>query len=492
MHIVRLCIVIVVLCENCLVGQTQAPSAVSVTSGGSAKLEPGQSFNFELQFKPAPEGYSGGTISYEFDNVAASERIVDGADSVTGIVALRDGQAIYPISLRITESMNKGKWQLVSVQMGKAVPKKVPITDNVSFEIPLPERILHVQAPEKITAGATFPIDVTLDEIPKVPPECTVILSFSIHPTVQAPVGAGNNVPVQSEQHSYRLTGKLDADVPSGIWKGLATLNVGASARAFEERLRCHFQLSPWLAKSEEFSLTVEPSPGLVTPTAVSATVNPPQIRLLLGEAEKLRAKAKHLEDQLALGNKTADQDLLRSSLREASEDLNKTEETFKRKGVEQSSMQAVNAFFDDIRFDYQDALGTLGSKVAGRGEKDGQLLMRVSAARAGAPPSGSGASLTVLKSIRHNANAYDIVANTKALTFTLEVYSEPDGATISYRRRGGEYHSVDHDTDWRIENLVRAVWQIRLQKPGFEDSEKDFDAIDSTGTSITIKLRRK
>jgi len=53
-------------------------------------------------------------------------------------------------------------------------------------------------------------------------------------------------------------------------------------------------------------------------------------------------------------------------------------------------------------------------------------------------------------------------------------------------------HRSVDHETDWRIENLVRAVWLIRLQKPGYEDAEVSFDAINNTETSITIKLKQR
>lgn len=77
-------------------------------------------------------------------------------------------------------------------------------------------------------------------------------------------------------------------------------------------------------------------------------------------------------------------------------------------------------------------------------------------------------------------------------MTFNLDVFSEPKGAAISYRLRGGEYHALDHETDWRIENLTRAVYLIRFQKPGYEDREVTFDAIDSTSTSIDIRLKRK
>jgi len=484
MQTLRVCTLILALSGTCLLGQVQTPSAVSVTSGESPKLMPGQSFQFQLRFNIAPQGYGGGKISYRFEDVAYLGRSGEGSDSQEGgSVDLHDGQAIYSLSLRVTESMDKGKWKLTSVQIGKAVMKDIPVTDNVVFDIPLPPPVMHVQVPGKVVAGNSFHLEVTLDETPGLPPECAFFLGFSISPVARVAgfsgIGGGS-VRVQSDRHSYEFTTRLDADVPSGAWKG--SVNLGAD-RVGEDRCFPP-QLPSWFQSG--FSFTVEPAPSLVSPTAVSAIVNPSQIELLRGEADRLRAKAKQLEERLALGNKSDNQDILRNTLQEATADLETTEAKFKQQGLEQPPMQEVSVFFDDIRLGYQEALGIL-RKAAWLREKDG-LLLRVSASRAGAPLNAS----RVLRSIRHNANAYDVVASTKALTFNLEVYSEPKGATISYRRRGGEYRSVDHATDWRIENLVRAVWLIRLQKPGYEDKEESFDAVANTRTSITITLTRK
>jgi hypothetical protein len=158
---------------------------------------------------------------------------------------------------------------------------------------------------------------------------------------------------------------------------------------------------------------------------------------------------------------------------------------------VEPSSVRAVNAFFDDIRYEYGEALKILATE-SGRVGQNGPKLLAVGVALPSSSAHFTRASKAVLKSILHNAKAYDVVATSKSVTFNLEVYSVPDGATISYRQRGGEYHSVDHVTDWRIENLIRAVYYIRLQKLGFEDNEVTFDAVDSTSTSIKVPLVRK
>jgi hypothetical protein len=52
-------------------------------------------------------------------------------------------------------------------------------------------------------------------------------------------------------------------------------------------------------------------------------------------------------------------------------------------------------------------------------------------------PPHSTTASNDVLASILHNAKAYDVVASTKALTFNLDVFSDPAGATIDRRNQG-------------------------------------------------------
>ena len=118
--------------------------------------------------------------------------------------------------------------------------------------------------------------------------------------------------------------------------------------------------------------------------------------------------------------------------------------------------------------------------------------MVGVGAFLGGPSPHLNHASQAVLASILHNASAYSLVASSGFITFTLEVDSDPQGASVSYRQRGGEYHPLDHETDWRIENLPRAVYLIRLEKSGYEDKEVTFDAMDNTSTSVNVSLVRK
>jgi hypothetical protein len=239
------------------------------------------------------------------------------------------------------------------------------------------------------------------------------------------------------------------------------------------------------------FAFTIEPALGLVTPTSVAVTVNPSQVQLLLGEADRLKAKAHRIGVQLSSGNLAANQLLLQNTLQEAVADLDTTEQAYKVKGSDQSFARPVNIFFDDIRFSYGEALKALANNST-VGPPAGPRLERMSAAKVGPSPRLNPASQAVLACILHNAKAYEVVASSKSVTFNLDVFSEPKGAAVSYRLRGGEYHALDHETDWRIENLTRAVYLIRLQKPSYEDKEVTFDAIDGTGTSINVRLDRK
>ena len=169
---------------------------------------------------------------------------------------------------------------------------------------------------------------------------------------------------------------------------------------------------------------------------------------------------------------------------------MDSTERRFKSAEPKGAPSSAVNVFFDDIRLTYGGALKETAALSASGREIGRQtvVLRRVSGA-----PSMPAASKAVLASILHNAKAYDVVASTKTLTVSLDVYSAPEGASISYRTRGGVYQSLDHETDWHIQNLPRAVYLIRFQKAGYQDKEVTFDAINNPGTSVraTLEVRR-
>jgi hypothetical protein len=415
-----------------------------------------------------------------------------GVDSISGQIDLHDGQSIYTVSLPIAETMAPGTWKLISVRLGQGVVKPVAILDNVSFEIPGPVPVVvRAQAPSHIEAGRQFVLNISVDQFPTdLGADCALFLQVYLRGAQpgSAPSQAFGSSPIpdvllSQSQRTYEIRLGIAPDAPAGAYTGVISI----SARP--TRLTTKFCRAPVIQGDRQFSFSVDPAAGLVAPAPVAGTLNPSQIELLIGEAGRMRAKADHLRSQLSSGEASADQNFLLASVQQAVADVDQTEVRFKEKGGSQSAKD-VDTFFDDIRFEYGEAL-----KVV----TDSSALLPVSGAELDAVTASAGgssshldrASEALVASILRNAKAYEVAASTKAITFTLDLISEPKGATISYRLRGEDYHILDHETDWRIENLPKATYVIRFQKQGYEDYEVAYDAIYSVATSIEAHLSR-
>lgn len=474
------------------------PDSAAATAGGPTKLRAGQSFDFTLQFGQAPEGYHGGEIRCEFRRESSSDDFPQQSYQESAIARspLHDGQAIYLMSLPVG-SMRPGLWKLVAVTVGEAVQKPVPISEHVSLEVLAPEADLsiHLDAPHSVRAGQKVTVKIMVDKYPPgLDPNCT--FAFSLIMFINGPTGTyfgpqfePPSVEIKAGQSSYEMSRVLESDFPSGTWR----LHVRIEAT---QKPQLGSPISwppcniPSLGGMIVSRLIVEPDIELVTPSSVAVTVNPPQIKLLLTEAERLRTTAQDIERQLSTGNADSNQALLRNSVRDAFIRVAETEATFKQQGIDRATVPAVNTFFDDIRSSYSDALKVF---VSDSTQIPKTAHLEEVLASIGNPASQLNTkSEAVIKSILHNANAYDIAAASKELTFSLDVYSEPQGATIAYKLRGDEYHPLDHETDWHIENLPRAVYTIRLQKAGYLDKEVTYDAIDSTDNGIHVQLERQ
>jgi len=505
--------------------QLVTPNTASVNASEHLRLVQGDKHDFQLQFSRAPIGYEGwGKIHYLFQNVmsASSQAYLGLYNQVEaqGQTELHDGQFIYQLPLSINDEMLPGTWRLTKVTIvGRHSQSIISIPDNVTFEIipsPIsPPTLVHIQAPKSVTAGQRFTFKIIMDEYPKgLHQGCGLMLAGILSPVGQSGTPASEayhlgQILLKPDLHSYEMSSSFDPDLPGGLWRGeiliTGSYTPPPSPHFTDEMQRFHemqhemqqeqacYNLSPILQRPIRFTFNVEPA-VLVTPTTATVIVNPSQIDLLRWEANRLRSKAEHIQQQLSSENMAANQTLLLKSLNEAMSDLDRTETTYKEKGdkgAASSYTQAIGVFFGDIRLNYREALKALSVDSA-QARQTGPRFVRVSAVLGGTTPGLSHASEAVLASILHNAKAYDVLASSKTFYFNLDVFSEPKGATISYRKRGEEFHPLDHETDWRIENLIRAVYLIRLQKPGYEDNVVTFDAIDSTSTSINIHLKRK
>lgn len=475
----------------------RTPKVATAVAAQSPRLRAGQTFVFQLRFDHAPEGYTGGSIACRFENTTPEQyaRPMSGSRyeiSADYRTAMIDGEAVYTVALPITERMAPGTWKLVFVRLGETVPTQVKILNDVTFQISGPPAVpLRIEAPNIATAGQKIAVNVIMGKLPSgaVSEGCELLISATLRPS--RPVGNYYAIPLGGQiidpaRHSYEFDESFPPDLPGDTWHGEISITSNAimppnlSGRELEEYTFSKFCPPPPVMGNTEFSLQLEPNKALVTPTSVSVTVNPSQADLLLGQVDKLRAEAQRLAS-------VSDVSVLQSALLGLQRQLDQTESAFKTKGDSSSAQRfAIDTFFDDIRYSYGDALKALGPHSASLERARPHLVF------AGLSPRAPDVSIPVITSIMHNADAYQLVASTHELTFTLEVLSSPQGATVSYRLRGSEYHYLDHDTDWKIENLPRAVYLIRVQKPGYLDQEKPFDAIDETVPTIKFDLKRK
>lgn len=94
------------------------------------------------------------------------------------------------------------------------------------------------------------------------------------------------------------------------------------------------------------------------------------------------------------------------------------------------------------------------------------------------------------LQLLRANYLAFEGAAKGRPLTFDLEVVSAPEGAGISYMRKGDAgYASDGKKTSVTLRNIVRAIWYFRAELPGYKTQEKSFDPYRETSNVLTFQL---
>lgn len=484
----------------------QTPYQVSVIAGTGQRLKPGDKFTFLLKFDRAPRGFGEGTVQFSFKNISPRQNTDSNFSERTdlgGSMPLQDGQAVYAFTAEITEDMAPGKWILHSVALGRRVPRTVPVPSDVGFEIPFPSPLkLKVKAPSHGAAGQSISLTVDLVDFPNLgQPSCSLYISAHLEP-IQGDARLPQNsfvvnsggTELKPDQRSYEMYYPIDREAPGGRWQGKVSVYAGPKPQP--TRLRRpqmnRFCRTPPIEGETSFIFDVEPGPEEIVPSSVAVVVNSSQIELLSAEADRLKAKAEKLSQVINSGNEVNNITLLQNSLIEAITDVDKTEKSFLQRGdAGLSSSQTVQSFFDDIRYGYAEAITRTGHEAAELSLNQPRLQ------RASVSMATGGAHLartknSVLNSILHNAQVYAFAATSGSLTFTLEVYSDPDHGTISYRQRGDkEYTFISHPTDWRIENLPIGVYLIRVQKMGYNDKEVPYDASTSTIPSVKIALEK-
>lgn len=484
-------------------GQVQIPNSATVTAGPPKALRPGEEFLALLQFDKPPMGYGEGIIKYYFDRITppsppAFSRSYQAIQSFEGQIVMKDGQAIYKIEVPISKSMESGTWKLSRVTFGVAAQKQLTISNDIAFELQQPPPGFRVEASPEVNAGQRYVVKVILDQYPKgvLAEKCTIQFSGTLAPA--GPAEPGQWIQMRTDQktaspdtHVYELSSQLAPDLPSGVWH--VDISESASPRHFTDRktYRGDFAFcdsSDEIAGTFHIRFSVKPAPNLTTPTSVSITVNPSQVQLFLSEADRLKAEEEHVKAQLASRDALANRTVIQNALKAALDDLDATEVKFKEKQIDSSlSANAVNVFFDDIRFEYADDLRILAHEVAYQPVSNSPLRY------ISAPASLSAVSNAVLKSMARTESLYRLVAASGTLSFDLYVNSVPDQALISYRQRiDKDFTFVDHPTDYRIENLTIGKYLIRVQKAGNKDACAWYDPVTDSNSSIEIHMGKQ
>lgn len=77
------------------------------------------------------------------------------------------------------------------------------------------------------------------------------------------------------------------------------------------------------------------------------------------------------------------------------------------------------------------------------------------------------------------------LIANKRAVN--LEVMSTPEGASFVLSAQGGASRS--NDTNARVTNLFRGLYQFTLSKEGFRSVTREMNLVDESGTTIICKI---
>lgn len=208
------------------------------------------------------------------------------------------------------------------------------------------------------------------------------------------------------------------------------------------------------------------------------------QREFLSSSAETVNRHEKSLKTNLARLEPKASfnelKKLLLDTLTEARREVELNQESFTyrfiparftRSFIEEPDLEAARMFFGEILARYDRELETI--------KKSGQ---------------GDYAAIRdrTLQLLSINYQAYGIVTRSGDFTFNLEIASVPQGASISYKRKGdADYTSDGSQTKTILQNLGYAVWFVRAGLPGYKEQEKAHDPFRESNHILTFELEQ-
>jgi hypothetical protein len=226
----------------------------------------------------------------------------------------------------------------------------------------------------------------------------------------------------------------------------------------------------------------------------VQVAITTSQAELLRNEAAQTRVRLQLLKQSVpsSAGNAAVAETLTRT-IDEELRFLAFTEAKFRSLDPSNPPVEAAaSVFFSDLRTNYQEAKAQLQSQIANSLVSEAFRRASLPIQQGAEQPSFSVLAHMVFRVFEQNELAYETVATADSLTFDLDVSTAPQGATISYRRRGDAYHQHPDQTNSTIHALPYAIWTVRLQKQGYRDEEREHDPFREPNHVVTVQLRQQ
>jgi hypothetical protein len=357
--------------------------------------------------------------------------------------------------------------------------RKLPILLAVAFSAAVAQDSATVQGSGVVKAGEYLNFDISVDKAPNF--DGAGILYWISGP---GNFGLQTSCNLPKGERLCHAGVKIPEDTPAGTGY-ITRLIFSSGLRQFELPI-----------KKVSFQVIARTEP-LIFPTSAEVTIRPSQIQLLRGEAARLqdqihalKATVEGEEEPLT----AATMKVLTEALRTELKSLNSTEDKFRKLG-DNSQSDAIGVFFSDLRVGYSEVLDSLGRKE--RKADAAGTLVQASLSVLGDASSHQATryaltSQAVFRPFEINELAYKLVADKESLTFNLEVNSNPEGATISYGRRGDvEYKQHPNPTNSTLKAPPLAIWTVRFQKQGFKDKTIEFDPFVEPNRVITAALEK-
>lgn len=225
-----------------------------------------------------------------------------------------------------------------------------------------------------------------------------------------------------------------------------------------------------------------------VLPTKADIAISASQSQLLRREAARVQARIQQIKSQVSeyevANHKGTLTPLLRQTLVESVKALEATQEEFLKLATIEEQRPNAQVFFSDLGKSYQDAISQMNRSASGAGGR----LVRVSDER---KQTAEPLIALTLRPMEQNELAYKVVADEGSLVFDLVVDSTPEGAAVSYHRKGDQPRANPDSTRSTIHSLPYAIWIVHFEKPGYRPEDREHDPFREPNHVLHVDLQK-